>query len=103
MTHGRHIYETASDMAMATTCAYPLSQYSFPHCKYVLYCFSKCPRIYLPSQELDRHRSNTCPKITFHVFHLIARCVIHQRCLLENNKIFCLCLCGPAFVPPAKL
>ena len=38
MTHGRHIYPTASDIAMAKLCAYPFYQYELPHWKCVLRC-----------------------------------------------------------------
>ena len=34
--HGRHIYATASDMSMATICAYRPYQHSLPQCKFVL-------------------------------------------------------------------
>ena len=36
MTHGRHIYAKASDMAQATMCAYPQSDRALPHWKCVL-------------------------------------------------------------------
>ena len=50
MPHRRHIYKTASDMAMAKFCAYPPSQHALPHWKYVFRFFSNCPRIDLPYQ-----------------------------------------------------
>ena len=50
MPHGSHIYATASDMANATMCAYPQSEPSPPHWKFVLRCCSDCPCINIPDQ-----------------------------------------------------
>ena len=51
MQHGNHIFNTSSDMVMATMCAYPSSEYLLPHWKCVLRCCAKYPRIDLPSIE----------------------------------------------------
>ena len=51
MTHGRHTYAKASDMAKATMCTYPQSDHAFPHWKCVLRCFDECTCINLPDQE----------------------------------------------------
>ena len=45
VTHVRNSYQTASDMAIATICAYPPSQHIFPHWKYVLCCCYNLPFI----------------------------------------------------------
>ena len=48
MPHGHHIYETSSDIAMATMCAYPPSQHALSHWKCVLRCCYNCPGIDFP-------------------------------------------------------
>ena len=42
MPYGKHIFQTSSDMEMATMCAYPSSKYAVPHRKCVLSCCEKC-------------------------------------------------------------
>ena len=49
--HGKHMFKTASNMDIATMCAYPSSKYTLPNCKCVLRCCSQCPHIDLPSPE----------------------------------------------------
>ena len=51
MTHGRNIYAKYFDMAQATICAYPQSDYALPHCKCVLCCYAHCPCINLTNRE----------------------------------------------------
>ena len=51
MTHGKHMFQTASDMATVTMCAYPSYIYESPHRKCVLHCCAECTRIDLPSIE----------------------------------------------------
>ena len=87
MPHGRRIYATASDMDMATMCAYPPFQHTLPHWKFVLCFFPNLPRIDLPVQSSDRHRLKTFPPICFHIYHLISRFTVHGRCPMEKNKI----------------
>ena len=53
--HGKHMFQTASDMAMTKICAYTSSSYSLPHWKCVLYCCAKYPWTYLTIPELDQH------------------------------------------------
>ena len=96
MPHGHHIYATASDMAIATMCAYP-------PCKCVLRCCSNFTRIDLPDQESDKHYSNVSPSICFHIYHFIARCKVHGRRPLDEKKNFHLCLQDPVTVSPEKL
>ena len=103
MPHGCHIYATAADMAMDTSCAYPPSQHAFPHCKCVLSCCSNFPRIDLPDQESYKHYSNLSPSIYFHTHHLTARCTVHGRRPLEEKKKFHWCFKDPATVTPAKI
>ena len=94
MPHGRHIYVTSSDMSMATRLS---------HWKGVLRCCSDCPRIDLPDQESDRHYYNAYPSISFHVYHLIARCTFYGICPLDKNTFCQLCFQDPATVTPTKL
>ena len=54
MRHGRHFYPKASDMENATLCAYPYSDNTLPHCKYVLRCCADCPCINLTDQEANK-------------------------------------------------
>ena len=71
MSHGHHSYQKASVMDMGTIFAYWKSQHALPHCKCVLRCFDNFQHIDIPSQELYDHHSNTCPTISFHVYHLL--------------------------------
>ena len=73
--HGRHIYVTEVDMAMATMCAYPPYQYSLPHFKFLLRCFSDFPHIHLPDQESDIHRYNVSPSIIFIFIRIVTKIV----------------------------
>ena len=38
MTHGKHMFQTASGMEMEIMCAYPLSKYALSYWKCVLRC-----------------------------------------------------------------
>ena len=58
MTHGNHIYATASDTTMAKICAYPPYQHALTSCKCVLHCCTNFLCIDLPGQDSDRHHSN---------------------------------------------
>ena len=71
LPHRHHIYATSYDMAMARMCAYSQYHHTLPHWKCVLRCCAIFPRIYLQSEESDRHHSTTLPTIRFHVYHLI--------------------------------
>ena len=50
MSHGFHIYETASDMDMAKICAYSSSKHAFPYLKCVLSFCAHLPRIDITGQ-----------------------------------------------------
>ena len=89
MPHGSHIYATASDMVNATMCAYPQSEHSLPHWKYVLRCCADCPCINIPDKEITRKHDETTPTIRFHIYHTIGRCAIHGR-LSSKDKTICL-------------
>ena len=73
MPHVKHMFKTASDMDMATQCAYKLSKYSLPHYKFLFRCCSRFLSIDLPSPELNQHNSNVSNTIRIHVYHLISR------------------------------
>ena len=45
MPHENHMFQTASDMAMAKMCAYTSSKYALPHWKCVLIFCAKFPYI----------------------------------------------------------
>ena len=51
MSHERHIYAKASDMANGKMCTNPHSDNALPHRKFVLRCCADCPCINLPDQE----------------------------------------------------
>ena len=63
MSHGRHIYSKASDMANATMCVYPHSYHALPHWKCELQCCSDCPCINIPEQETHKKHEETTPSI----------------------------------------
>ena len=50
MPHGRHIYQTAYDMAMSKMGAYLPYQHAFTYWKYVLRCYESFPYVYLTCQ-----------------------------------------------------
>ena len=50
MPHGRHIYSKASDMSKANICAYPHPDHALPHCKCVMKCCAKFPRVNITDQ-----------------------------------------------------
>ena len=102
MSHDQHIYQTVYGMVVAIMCSYPPSQHAFSPWKYVLCCCAKCPRIDLPSQESDKHHSNSCPTIGFHVYYVIACCTVHGICPLDENK-FVSFFSVPSSVTNAKL
>ena len=77
MPHGRNIYATLADMAMVTMCEYPPPQHKWTHCKCVLHFCSNFPHIYLSDQESDNHYSNAYLLISFHIYHLIAKCTVN--------------------------
>ena len=86
MSHGRHIYAKAYDMAKKTMCAYSQSYHELPHWKCVLQCCAKCPSINITHQEIYDQYPNTSPSISFHVYHLIGSCTKHGRILLNDKK-----------------
>ena len=86
-TYGRHIYANASNMAMTTRCAYPLSQHALPQWKCVLLCCANFPSIDLQGKHSDRNHSNTYPSISFHIYNLISNCTVHGRRPLYEKKI----------------
>ena len=91
MPHGRHIYAKAFDMAKATMCAYSQSYHALPHWKCLLQCCAKCPGIDITDQDTDDKYPNTSPSISFHIYHLIARCTNHGRIPLTEKKSFRKC------------
>ena len=68
MPHGRNIYQIASDIAMATICAYPPYQHELTHWKFALRCCAQYPRIDIPIKESAKHNSNTFPTILLHFY-----------------------------------
>ena len=103
MPHGRHIYAKAYGTERATMCAYSHSYQELPHWKGVLRCCSKCPSINLPDQETDDQYPGTSPSISFHIYHLIARCTKHGRILLTDKKCFCKCQQDTASGKPTNI
>ena len=91
MSHGRHIYAKASDMAKAKMCAYPQSDHALPRWKCAIQCCAKCPSVNLPDQETDDQYSNISPSISFHIYHIISRCIEHGMILLNDTEIFRKC------------
>ena len=86
MPHGKNVFKTASDMAMAVVCEYPLSKYVLPYCSFFLCCCEKLQCIYLPSTESDQHNSNVSIAMCFRVYHINALCNVHGRHPLNENK-----------------
>ena len=65
MSHGRHIYATASDMANDTMCTYPQYEHSLPHWKCVLRCCADFPCINIPDQETTKNITKQHPRLGF--------------------------------------
>ena len=91
MTHGRHIYSRASNMAKEKMCSYPQSDHELPHCKCLFQCCPKCPCLNIPDQETDDQYSYTTPSIRFFIYRLISICTVHGRIPFNDRKIFCMC------------
>ena len=91
MPHGLHIYGKAYDTKKATMCEYPQSDHALPHWKCVLQCCTKCPCVNITDQETDDQYYDTTPSISFHIYHLIARCTANRRLPLNDRKICCMC------------
>ena len=64
---------------------------ALPHCKYVLQCCAKCLCAKITDQETDDQFSNTIPSIRFNIYHIIARCTIHERLPLNDKKLCRMC------------
>ena len=78
-------------MANATMCLYPRSDHALPHWKCVLRRCAKCPSTNISDQETNYQYSNTSPSISFHIYHLIARCKTNGRILLNGRNCFRKC------------
>ena len=74
---------------MATIFIYLYSQHVLPQCKCVLSCCVNCPNVDITSQESDKHHSNTCPKIRFHVLKMLLFYTAHVRHTLDEKYILC--------------
>ena len=85
MPHGRHIYAKSYDMAKETIWAYPHSDHSLPHWKFIMQCCAKCPRVNFPDQETGDQYTNTITSSRFQIYHLIVRCSTHGRLPLTDN------------------
>ena len=103
MTHGKHVFHTASDMAMATMCEYLSSIYALPHWKCVLCYCAQCPQINIPSTESDQHNSNVIPIMQLHCYQHIARCNVRVRRPFNEKKQFQLCEASTDIIVTAKL
>ena len=90
--HGCNRYQTTSDISMATMCTYPPSQLTLSYWKLLLHCCANFPHIAIRIPRPDKHHSDTCLTIWFHVYHLIAHCLIHGRVLLDENKFNFVCV-----------
>ena len=88
MPHERHIYAKSYDTAKVTMCAYSQSDHALPHRKCVLQCCAKFPSINITDQETDYQYPETSPSISFHIYHLIARCTKYGRLPLTDRKYF---------------
>ena len=71
ISHGRHIYAEAYEMAQATMCAYTLSDHALTNWKCVLRCCADCPCNNIPDQKTYNQNSDTTPSIRFHIYHII--------------------------------
>ena len=87
MPHGSHICAKASDMEKAKMCEYSQLDHELPHCKCVVRCCAKCPRINLSDQETDYQYPDTSPSIRFHIYNIIESCTKHGRLPLTDKKI----------------
>ena len=91
MPHGHHIYARAYDTVKATMCVHSQSDHALPYWKCVLRYCAKCKRINLPEQETDDKNPNTSPSISFHIYHMIALCIKHDRLPLTDKRSCCKC------------
>ena len=89
MPHRRHIYTKAYDMERATMCDNSQWDHALPHWKCVLRCCAQCSSINILDQETDDKHPKPSPSISFHIYHLISRCIKHGRLLWTDKKICC--------------
>ena len=102
MPHGCHIYAKSYDMAKETVCANSQSDNALPHWKCVLICCDQFPGINIPDQEKDDKHPNPSPSISFHIYHMIARCTEHGRLPLSEKKSCRECQQDTVSVKPRK-
>ena len=55
ITHGKYMFQKASNMAISRMCAYKYSNHELPHWECVLRCCAQCPNIDLKCPESDQH------------------------------------------------
>ena len=66
-------------------CSYPQSDNALTHWKRVMICCTKCPSVNITDQETYDQYPDTTLSISFHIYHLIARCPTHGRLPLNDN------------------
>ena len=91
MTHGKHIFNIASDMDMSTVCAYESSKYALPHWKCVLRCCSQFTHIDIPITESYHKNSNVSPTKHFCEYQTISRCIVYGGHPFNKKKQCQLC------------
>ena len=84
-------------------CANSHSDHELPQWKCVLICCAQCRSINIPDQETNDNHPNPSPSISFHIYHLIARCIKHGRLPLSSKKSFRECQQDTASVKPTKI
>ena len=103
MLHGCHIYQTASDMAIATMCVYPPSRHALPHWKFVLHCCYNCPCIAIQIQKYSKNHSHACPRIRVYAYKMASRCKVHGQRSTYGKVPFMLSYPAPQPAPTAKI
>ena len=78
-THSCHIHNTAVDMS--TEIMYPCTaiHHMLPYWKCMLLCCDKCPNIFIPIQEENKDKTNTCTTIRFNIYINVLCCTVNGR------------------------
>ena len=101
--HDCNIYNTAADMDMEIFFPCNSKHRGLPKWKCVLRCFDKGPSIFLPSQEVIKDTTNTCPTLRSHVYCNFSRCTEHGQRLYHKLITCPLCSTVASYYRPAKV
>ena len=75
MPHSDHMFNTASDMDMAKTCAYPSSKYALPHWKTFLGVVHNFHELIY---QVQNHISTIQMLVQQYIFMYVLKCMLYR-------------------------